>query len=95
VGVNLACFQSVPHCPLLVPIYRWPGLRDREGSDTDYNIDIRHELVFRLVLQLGLAKRASGVLNRRALLSIPLSVAPEILPKLQIRVESQILNSLT
>jgi hypothetical protein len=25
------------------------------GSDTDYNIDIRHELVFRLVLQLGLA----------------------------------------
>jgi hypothetical protein len=36
-------------------IYRWPGLEDRVGSDTDYNIDIRHELVFRLVLQLGLA----------------------------------------
>ena len=63
VGVNLACFQSVIYRPLLAPIYRWPGLRDREGSDTDYSIDIRHELVFRLVLQLGLAKRASGVLN--------------------------------
>jgi hypothetical protein len=46
VGVNSACFQSVPHRPLLTPIYRWPGLKDREGSDTDYNIDIRHELVF-------------------------------------------------
>jgi hypothetical protein len=55
VGVNLACFQSVPHRPLLAPIYRWPGLKDREGSDTDYNIDIRQELVFRLALQLGLA----------------------------------------
>jgi hypothetical protein len=55
VGVNLAYFQSVPYRPLLAPIYRWPGLRDREGSDTDYNIDIRHELVFRPVLQLGLA----------------------------------------
>jgi hypothetical protein len=63
VGVNLACFQYVPHRPLLAPIYRWPGLKDREGSDTDYNIDIQHELVFRLALQLGLTNRASGVLN--------------------------------
>jgi hypothetical protein len=55
VGVNLACFQFVPLRPLLSPIYRWPGLKDREGSDTDYNIDIRHKLVFRLALQLGLA----------------------------------------
>jgi hypothetical protein len=54
VGVNLACFQSVPHRRLLAPIYRWPGLKDREGSNTDYNIDIRHELVSRLVLHLGL-----------------------------------------
>jgi hypothetical protein len=38
---NLACFQSVPHRSLLAPIYRWPGLEDRVGSDTDYNIDIR------------------------------------------------------
>jgi hypothetical protein len=54
-GVNLARFQSVPNRPLLAPIYRWPGLKDWEGSDTDYNIDIQHELIFRLVLQLGLA----------------------------------------
>jgi hypothetical protein len=54
VGVNLACFQSVPYRPLLAPIYRWPGLRDWEGSNTDYNINIGHELVFRPVLQLGL-----------------------------------------
>jgi hypothetical protein len=39
--LNLACFQSVSHRPLLAPIYRWPGLEDRVGSDTDYNIDIR------------------------------------------------------
>jgi hypothetical protein len=53
--VNLACFQSVPHRPLLAPIYRWPGLKEWEGSDTYYNIGIRHELVFRLGLHLGLA----------------------------------------
>jgi hypothetical protein len=49
---------SLSICPLPSPpgpIYRWSGLKDREGSDIDYNIDIRHELVFRLVLQLGLA----------------------------------------
>jgi hypothetical protein len=55
VGVNLACFQFIPNRPLLARIYRWPGLKDRDGSDTDYNIVIRHELVFRLALQPGLA----------------------------------------
>jgi hypothetical protein len=39
--LNLACFQSALHRPLLAPLYRWPGLEDRAGSDTDYNIDIR------------------------------------------------------
>jgi hypothetical protein len=34
-------FQSGLHRPLLAPIYRWPGLEDWVGSDTDYNIDIR------------------------------------------------------
>jgi hypothetical protein len=63
VGINLACFQSISYRPLLGPIYKWPGLRDQEGSDTNYNIDIRHEHVFRLVLQLGLAYRALGVAN--------------------------------
>jgi hypothetical protein len=55
VVVNLACFQSIPHRPLLALIYRWPGLKEREGSDTYYNIGIRHELVFWLGLHLGLA----------------------------------------
>jgi hypothetical protein len=60
---NLACFQSVPLRPLLDPIYRWLGLKDREGSGTYYNIGIRHELVSRFGLHLGLAQRASGVLK--------------------------------
>jgi hypothetical protein len=51
--MNLACFQSVPHRPLLAPIYRWPGLKDWEGSDTYYNIGIRYELVFRLRITHG------------------------------------------
>jgi hypothetical protein len=46
VVVDLAYFQSVPDRPLLAPIYRWPGLKELEGSDTYYNIGIRHELVF-------------------------------------------------
>jgi hypothetical protein len=53
--IDLAYSQSVPHRPLLAPIYRWPGLKEREGSDTYYNIGIRYELVFRLGLHLGLA----------------------------------------
>jgi hypothetical protein len=40
VGMKPGFFQSVPHHPLLAPIYRWPGLEDLVGSDTDYNIDI-------------------------------------------------------
>jgi hypothetical protein len=55
VRVSLACFQSIPHHPLLAPIYMWSDLKDREGFDMDYNIDIQHELVSRLVLHLGLA----------------------------------------
>jgi hypothetical protein len=54
VVMNLACFQSIPDRPLLAPIYRWPGLKEWEWSDTYYNSDIRHELVFWLRLQLGL-----------------------------------------
>jgi hypothetical protein len=43
--VNLAYSQSVPDRPLLAPIYRWPGLKEPVGSDTYYNIYIRHGLI--------------------------------------------------
>jgi hypothetical protein len=46
VVINLAYSQSVPGQPLLAPIYRWPGLKEPVGSDTYYNICIRHRLVF-------------------------------------------------
>jgi hypothetical protein len=46
--VDLAHSQSVTDRPLLAPIYRWPGLKEPVGSDTYYNIDIRHGLVLRL-----------------------------------------------
>jgi hypothetical protein len=48
VVVNLAYSQSLPDRTLLAPIYRWLGLKDPVGSDTYYNIDIRHGLVLRL-----------------------------------------------
>jgi fido (protein-threonine AMPylation protein) len=52
---NLAYFQSALHRPLLAPIYRWPGLEDRVGSDTDYNYRYTVRTRIRLSLQLGLA----------------------------------------
>jgi hypothetical protein len=48
VVVDLAYSQFVLARPLLAPIYRWPGLKEPVESDTYYNIDIRHGLVFRL-----------------------------------------------
>jgi hypothetical protein len=48
VVVNLAYSQSVPDRPPLAPIYRWSGLKEPVGSDTFYNIDIRHGLILRL-----------------------------------------------
>jgi hypothetical protein len=40
-GVQPGLPSICPTPPLLAPIYRRPGLEDRVGSDTDYNIDIR------------------------------------------------------
>jgi CDP-diacylglycerol pyrophosphatase len=45
-GTQLAQSQSVPSQPLLAPIYRWPGLEDPVRFDTNYNVCIRHHLVF-------------------------------------------------
>jgi hypothetical protein len=45
-GVEPGLLSICPTLSPLAPLYRWPGLKDRVGSDTDYNINIRHELVF-------------------------------------------------
>jgi hypothetical protein len=45
-GTQLAQSQFVPGRPLLAPIYRWPGLKDPVGFDTNYSVRIRYHLVF-------------------------------------------------
>jgi hypothetical protein len=45
-GTQLAQSQSVPGRPLLAPIYRWPGLKDPVGFDTNYSVRIQYHLVF-------------------------------------------------
>jgi hypothetical protein len=47
-GTQLAQSQSVPGRPLLAPIYRWPGLKEPVGFNTNYSVHIRYHLVFRL-----------------------------------------------
>jgi hypothetical protein len=54
-GTQLAQSQSVPGRPLLAPMYRWPGLKDPVGFNTNYSVHIRYHLVFQLCLCLGLA----------------------------------------
>jgi hypothetical protein len=39
-GAQLAQSQSVPGRPLLAPIYRWPGLKDPVGFNTNYSVHI-------------------------------------------------------
>jgi hypothetical protein len=50
VVLNLAQSQSVPSQPLLAPIYRWPGLKEPVGFNTNYSVRIQYQLVFRLCL---------------------------------------------
>jgi hypothetical protein len=38
--------QSQSGRPLLAPIYRWSGLKDPVAFDTNYNVCIRHHLIF-------------------------------------------------
>jgi hypothetical protein len=52
--------QSVPGRPLLAPLYRWPGLDDPVGFNTNYNVCIQCHLVFRLHLCLGLSNGPQG-----------------------------------
>jgi hypothetical protein len=53
-GTQLAQSQSDPDRPLLAPIYRWPGLEDPVGFNTNYSVCIQCHLVFRLHLCLDL-----------------------------------------
>jgi hypothetical protein len=59
-GTQLAQSQYVPGRPLLAPLYRWPGLEDTVGFNTNYNICIRCHLVFQLHLCLGLPNGPQG-----------------------------------
>jgi hypothetical protein len=45
-GTQLAQSQFVPGRPLLPPIYRWPGLKDPVGFNTNYSVRIRDDIVF-------------------------------------------------
>jgi hypothetical protein len=45
-GTQLAQSQYDPGRPLLAPIYRWPGLEDRVGFNTNYNVCIDIILYF-------------------------------------------------
>jgi hypothetical protein len=39
-GTQLAQSQSVPGRPLLAPLYRWLGLKDLVGFNTNYSVCI-------------------------------------------------------
>jgi hypothetical protein len=59
-GTQLSQSQSVPGQTLLAHLYRWPGLEEPIGFNTNYNDCIRCHLVFRLYLCLGLPNRPQG-----------------------------------
>jgi hypothetical protein len=59
-GTQLSQSQSVPGWPLLAPLYRWPGLEEPVGFNTNYNVCIRCHLAFRLQLCLGLPNGPQG-----------------------------------
>jgi hypothetical protein len=59
-GTQLEQSQSVPGRPTLAPLYRWPGLEEPVGFNTNYNIYIQCHLVFRLHLCLGLPNGPQG-----------------------------------
>jgi hypothetical protein len=59
-STQLAQSQSVPGRPLLAPLYRWPGLDDPVGFNTNYNVRIQYHLVFRIHLCLGLPNGPQG-----------------------------------
>jgi hypothetical protein len=89
---QLAQSQSVPGRPLLAPIYRWPGLKDPVGFNTNYNVCIRCHLVFRLHLCLGLPNgprgtKIMGLISYTLVTTRPLAICPsakEVAPELAV-----------
>jgi hypothetical protein len=59
-STQLTQSQSLPGRPLLAPLYRWPGLEDPVGFNTNYLVRIWYHLVFRLHLFLGLPNGPRG-----------------------------------
>jgi hypothetical protein len=57
---QLAQSQSIPGRPLLAPLYRWPGLEEPVGFNTNYTVCIQCHLVFRLHLCLSLPSGPQG-----------------------------------
>jgi hypothetical protein len=49
-GTQLDQSQSVLGRPLLAPLYRWLGLKDPVGFNTNYSVRIQYQLVYRLCL---------------------------------------------
>jgi hypothetical protein len=109
IETKLGITGSISMClygwPLLAPLYRWPGLEDPVGFDTDpsymivYNTTSLFDYDYTLASILGLLfygplpEQSLGVLIQRALVVIPLLVAPDILSESPIRVKSQIFKS--
>jgi hypothetical protein len=44
-STQLAQSQSIPCRPLLTPIYKWSGLKEPVGFNTNYIVHTRHHLV--------------------------------------------------
>jgi hypothetical protein len=59
-STQFAQSQYVPGRPLVAPLYRWPGLEDPIGFNTNYNVCIWYHLVFWLDLCLGLSNGPQG-----------------------------------
>jgi hypothetical protein len=93
-STQLAQSQSVHGRPLPAPLYRWPGLEEPVGFNTNYNVCIRCHLIFRLHLAWAYLTGPRGT-KIIGFISYTLVSSPEILPELHIRVESQIFVSST
>jgi hypothetical protein len=66
--LNLACFQSVLHHPLLAPIYRWPGLEDRVGFR--YRLQYQHTVRTHISTNITIGPSLTGLRGTQLMGSI-------------------------